>query len=104
MATYAEVFGLISNTELRNKVVTATIVKAHAISQLASPSQKEIDWAARAYANPIGTAESILRAVLAANVGATVAQILGAADATIQTNVNDAVDKIFSLESSTGGT
>ncbi len=49
-------------------------------------------WAQRAYRDPVGVGAEMLPAVLAANKDATVANITGATDAAIQTNVGDAVD------------
>lgn len=95
MATYEELFVLGVNTSLRNKVVTAAQIKAVAISDLATPTQLQIDWAAGAFASPISTAEIIYPAVLAANKDLDVSQITAASDAAIQTNVDDIVDNIF---------
>jgi hypothetical protein len=95
MATYEELFNLGTNTDLRNKVVSAVLIKADAISALSTPTQLQIDWAKEAFGSPIATGEVIYRAVIAANKGATVANITGASDAAIQTNVDDAVDNIY---------
>lgn len=95
MATYAELFALGTNTELRNKVVVAVTIKANAIATSGTPTQLEINWAKDAFSAPIKTAEMVYHAVLAANAGATTAQILGASDVLIQSSVDDVVDKIF---------
>lgn len=94
MATYSELYDLFSNSDLVNKTAVAVIKKAQAILDEASPTVAEVDWAKEALLNPYGKGEELLRYVLASNSASTVAQILAATDATIQTNVDTAVDKI----------
>lgn len=95
MATYEELFGLGTNTVLRNKVVVAVMIKATAVAKLATPTQLQIDWAKGVFASPISVGEVVYRAVIAANNTATASQIIGASDAAIQVNVNDVVDNLF---------
>jgi len=94
MATYAEIFDLRSNSGLRNKIAVATVVKAQAMIDLATPTAKQLTWAQEAIADPIGKADTLMNYVLAANKAATVAQIAAATDAAIQANVDAAVNKL----------
>lgn len=95
MATYTELRNLFGNDSLRNKIEVAVIVAAEAIRTedggTANHANRLI-WAKRAFENPISVSTQMLMALLAANAGATVAQITGASDATIQTLVNAAVN------------
>lgn len=95
MATYAELYDLRSDSGLRNKVAVAVAIKAQTILDLASPTNAQVVWASAAIANPVTKADALLNYVLAANKSATVSQIQGATDSTIQTNVGAAVDKII---------
>ena len=91
MATYAELFELQKNSELRNKVTVAVIVAAEAIRAEATPTVPRLAWAKAAFENPQQEAVRMLMAILAANKSATVAQITGASDSAIQTKVDAAV-------------
>ena len=95
MATYDELFSLGSDVALRNKIAVAVMVKANTIAALPAPTTIQLEWAKQAYEDPTSMAETIQYSVLAANKNATVAQIVGASDAAIQTNVDSAVDDIF---------
>lgn len=95
MATYAELFDLRSNDALRNRVAVAAVVKAQTLLDLASPTAAQVEWAKATLANPIGISGDLLNYVLAANKGASVAAIIGATDAAIQTNVDAAADKLL---------
>ena len=93
MATYAELFELRGDRTLRNRITVAVIVAAEAIrANAGSETATRLAWAKAAFENPVSAAASMLMAVLAANKDATVAAIQGADDATLQTNVADAVD------------
>lgn len=94
MATYTELFDLRSNSDLRNKVAVACVVKAQLIIDSASPTAAQLAWARSAIATPIAVADELLNYVLAANKSAAASQITGASDATIQANVSAAVDKM----------
>lgn len=90
MATYAELYDLRNNAPLRNKVTTAVLVAAESLSG-GTPSTTQKAWIAKAFGNPEGEATRVLSAVLAKNKDATVAQITGASDVTIQANVDAVV-------------
>jgi hypothetical protein len=94
VATYQELFDLRSNSGLRNKVAVACVKKAQALLD-ATPTADQVAWASSTLANPIAQADKIFAYVLAANSSFTVAQIQGAADTAIQTNVDAAADALI---------
>tara|TARA_Y100000310_G_C20582742_1_gene763822 strand:+ start:407 stop:706 length:300 start_codon:yes stop_codon:yes gene_type:complete len=95
MATYAELFELHSNSPLRNKVAVAVVVKAQDLIDGATPTADEITWADAALGSPSSKAKEILNYVLAKNKGSDIATILAASDATIQSNIDTAVDALI---------
>ncbi len=95
MAAYEDLFGLGTDSALRNLVEVAIWVKAQALIDGATPTAAEIAWADAALKNPAANAEEILNYVLAVNKAATVANIQGATDASIQANVDAAVDALI---------
>lgn len=95
MATYTELNELRSDSTLRNRIITACAIKAAALIDLASPTTAQIAWAKLVLANPYAVANDIMIYVLAKNAAFTVAQIQGATDAAIQTNVGAAADKLL---------
>ena len=95
MATYAELFTLRSNSDLKNKITVACIIAAESIRNEAPATanhDNRLLWAKAVFANPEVEADRMLWAVFAQNASATVAQITGATDAAIQTAVNNAVN------------
>lgn len=95
MATYAELYELRSDSELRNKVAVAATKKAQSLIDAASPTTAQISWANSAIVDPQAKAGPLLNYLLAANSALTVGQISGVSDANIQTAVNAAVDKLI---------
>jgi hypothetical protein len=95
MATYAELYELRANSDLRNKVAVAVAVKAQTLLDAATPSNSQVAWANAAISNPNAKAEVLLNYSLAKNKAMTVVQINGAADATIQSAIDGAVDKLI---------
>jgi hypothetical protein len=95
MATYVELFDLRANDGLRNKIAVASIKKAQTLLDLALPTTNQVKWASGAIDNPMDKARQLINYVLAANSASTVSQITSASDATIQTNVNTAVDALI---------
>ena len=83
MATYSALFGIRSNSDLRNKVAVAVTVKAQELIDGTNPTVNEITWASNAIANPISQADKILNYVLAANKSASVTNIINATDSVI---------------------
>ena len=90
MATYQELRALSSDSDLIEKVQTACVVAAHGLSS-GTPTTAEKAWIASVLSNPVSVAQQAVMFVLAANKDATVAQIQGATDASIQTNVDTVV-------------
>ena len=95
MATYTELYGIRSDSALRNRVTVGCIVAAEAVRNESDQTVNHANrliWAALVFANPEHEAERMLWAILAQNNAATVAAITGASDATLQTAVNAAVN------------
>lgn len=95
MATYDELKDAMENASLQTRMRIAVLVAADIIrveSSAVTNHAARLVWAKAAFQDPIGTAESMLRAVVIQNRAFTAAQITGATDATLQTAVNAAVD------------
>jgi hypothetical protein len=95
MATLYEIWTLLEDPALRQKVSAACLIAAEAIrteSDQTANHANRLKWAKATLQSPVQAGQQMLRAVLAANVSATLAQITGASDATIQTAVNNAVN------------
>ena len=95
MATYAELLSASEDTTLKNKVRVALTIAAEAIRTEAAATTNHaarLAWAKTVSLNPAQYVDPMLRAVLAQNTGATLASILSATDATVQSAVNAAVD------------
>ena len=95
MATYAELYELRTDSALRNRVTTACIIAAESVMSEASNAANHANrmiWAKAVFANPFSEASRMFMAILAANSDLTIAQIQGASDAAIQTNVDNHVD------------
>lgn len=100
MATLAELADFVQTPDyqaLIKKIRTAIVIKAVAIGNLAVPTPAQIDFAKSALRDPSSESQIVSNYVIAANSTATIAQIVAATDSLIQTNVNNAVDKILSL-------
>ena len=95
MATYEELFRLSTEKEILNKVSVAAVVKSEGLISAASPTNSQITWANNTLSNPVGRAKILIHYVLAANKDSTEVQIREATDAAVQTNVDDAVDKMI---------
>ena len=95
MATYNELFSLMQNSGLRNKIAVAVGVSADGIrtESDATPNHaNRLIWAKSAFEQPMHAAEQVLWSVIIANKDASVAQIQGATDAAIQSNVDAVID------------
>lgn len=92
MATYAELFDLWQDSTLRNRIAVAVVDAATTILGESPTTTERTAWAAAAVVAPIPEAELIMWSLLIQNEDATVAQITSAADASILTAVNTAVD------------
>ena len=94
MATLAELQTLAHNNDLRGKIERAITIKALVITKEATPSIDRLEWAEDALSTPETQIVLMLNYVLAENANATVVQIIGATDTSIQTNVDTAIDAL----------
>jgi hypothetical protein len=95
MATYQELRQASEDGPLLIKVQVACIVAANTIAvelDTVPLHTQRLKWAASAFADPISTAREMIWSVLAKNAAATPAQITGASDVTVQTNVDASVN------------
>lgn len=95
MATLTELSSLLNDPALTDKCRGAVLIAAQSImveSAGTANHANRLKWAKKVFADPSGQAQLMLRAVLAANNAATLAQINSASDPTIQSAVNAAVD------------
>jgi len=95
MATYDELLLASEDPGLRKKVKVACVVASEAIrveNTGTANHAARLTWAKAVFANPEQEAARMLWAVLAQNKSATLAQITGASDATVQTAVDAAVN------------
>jgi hypothetical protein len=95
MATYAELLSASINPGLRDKIRVAVVIAAEvARTELATTTNhvNRLLWSKAAYANPEREAERMIWAVLAQNQAVTLANILAATDAAVQTAVSAAID------------
>ena len=91
MATYAELHGLRQDSELLNRVAAGVAVKSKdLIDNAVGIPQK--NWGRESIKNPDQTAKDVLWFILVANKNSSLAQINGASDAQIQTNVDNAIN------------
>ena len=95
MATYKELNELFTNALLRDRVEVAIVIAAEAILSV-DPIGREakVQWAADVIMNSGRHGNEALKLVLAANKSATITQITGASDSSIQSNVDDMVDAL----------
>lgn len=95
MATYTELYSLASNSTLRNRLTAACLVAAHGVmleDAATANHANRLEWARSAFASPDAMGEKMLRAALAANAAATVAQITGVTDAVLLDVVQSAIN------------
>lgn len=98
MATYDELYDLQANSALRNRVAVAAIKTVQGYIAGATPTSQQLRFSSRVLGTPEQVAVILLRYILAANSSSTAAQILAASDATIQTGVTAACDKLVTIE------
>ncbi len=87
----AQIKGTTGFTDLKNKITAAVAIKAASVEAEASPAQTRIDFAVDALKNPSRVAGDIIYGMIADSASSSVANIVGAADESIQT----VVDKWF---------
>ena len=95
MATYDELLIASESPILRNKIRVACFVAAEIVRTEVGATlnhTNRIIWAKSVFQNPGTEGDRMLWAVLAQNRSATLAQITGASDATVQTAVLAAID------------
>lgn len=98
MATYLELAEITEENgwgDFFSKTVTATQVKAAAIIDSTSPSSVALDWAKECLKTPRQSALDLVAYVIVSNNGISIAQILGASDGAIQSNIDSAVDALY---------
>lgn len=100
MATYLDLARLPQTDpteygELEEKVKVAVAIKAQAIADSGTGTAGQIAWAKTALRSTSQEARIVINYVLAANNGATTANVLSATDAAIQDNVDSAVDDLL---------
>lgn len=95
MATYDELKDAMENATLQTRMRIACMVAADIIrtegSGVANHTVR-MAWAKATFQDPTSAAASMIRAVVIQNRALTLAQIIGATDAGMQTAVNAAVD------------
>jgi hypothetical protein len=91
MATYAELVDASGDSGLLLKVRVATVIAADVIRANAGATAPQKTWAKSVFDNPESGQRAVLWSVLAQNKSATLAQIIGATDAQVQTAVDLAV-------------
>lgn len=95
MATYAEILLAAEDPNLRNKVRVACVIASEVVRTEAPATPNHANrmlWAKSVYESPESVTQRMLWAVLGQNAAAPLSAITGAADATVQTAVNAAVD------------
>ena len=95
MATYTELHELHSNINLLSKIDVSLAKAAHVISSEDSGTANNANrliWAKAVSGNIRGASKQFLPLVLAANSGATIEQITGASDASIQANIDSFIN------------
>jgi len=108
MATYSELNAILTDTvsggqSLREKVRMACLIAAQTIIAGDDTSDppwattghaQRLKWVDKMLASPDSTAREVFGIVVAANAAATQANIIGATDSAIQSNVNESIDAL----------
>ena len=94
MASYLELQSLFNDNDLTLKIQTATIIAANNLLTAGAPSANDRKFAELVFSSPGAIAKKVLMSVLATNNAVTVAQIQGAADSAIQTNVDAVIPQL----------
>ena len=100
MATYNELHALRGSStanSLKEKIAVSIAIKANAISKLATPTDKQKEFSVQALANPNSYMDIVFNYILAEYNTLTTAQIIGAADAAVQTAVDNTVDTLLGV-------
>ncbi len=100
MATLEELHDLFNDSALLKKIRSALLISIKNILD-GAPTVDDRKYAAKVFDNPGAEADRIIKYVLAANSGSTVAAIKGASDSSIQTNVDAAVPIMVQADAGT---
>ena len=95
MASYEDLFSEYQSDVLLKRVAVAILIAADTVLNEVDTTTNHVNrlvWARDAFINPENFARRFLAAILAANNGATIAQIQSSSDTQIQTNVDAAID------------
>ena len=95
MATNTDLYGLLNDSVLRNRVLIECIIGAEAVmnEDIGTPNHaNRLVWAASVFANPKVEAGRMFMAVLAANHDASVEAIRGASEEQLRANVDEHID------------
>jgi len=98
MATYIELRNLTSGTTesdtLRNRVEAATTISVEAILADGVSTVDQLQWANAVLGSLTSESQKVFLLVIAKNKGATVEQITGADDATLQAQVDSITNSL----------
>lgn len=97
MATYTQIYNLVSDNSLRNRCATAMLIAANNMLAAASPTDPQKRFAKEVFSDPTMWGQRVLMAVLAANAAQAVEAIAGASDAVLQTAVNAAAARLAEI-------
>jgi hypothetical protein len=95
MATYAELLQASANDVLNAKIRVGVFIGAEAVRTEAPATTNHANrmkWAKAVFSDPDEAAKKMIWAVLAQNQAQTLAVILNATDAQVQTAINAAID------------
>ncbi len=95
MATLAQIWTLLEDPGLKEKVSAACLKAANTIRLEATETANHanrIKWAKSVLVDPVKAGDDMLKAVLAINASAELVAITGASDATIESAVVEAVN------------
>ena len=93
MATLMELKGLMTDSDLYDKVQSALVISAQAILD-GTPTADEQKYAAHVFSSTSSEATKALMSVLASNSASDVSAILAAPDTSIQTAVDSVIDTL----------
>jgi len=100
MATYQELFNLTgagNGSQLQQQILVAIAVKANLVAHNGTATAGAKAWAIQALQNPAAYLPTCLNYILAEYNASTLAVILAATDAQVQSAVNAAVDTLLGV-------
>jgi hypothetical protein len=90
MATLTELREIFSNSDLTEKILSATVIGAYDLLS-GTPTNDDVTWCASVFNDPITESRKARMFVISANSDLSIAQILGATDEQIQNQVNQVI-------------